>query len=165
MDGGKSKGICDLRKVVMVFPDHLPGQIHFHPGEIFDGTIAAPGPEQLLKLGAAYGIASAELLDGQILVDMGLHIFQNLREELSVRLLLDGFDDGRIDRCGADHVPADQLDQKLLQIQPDQLFSGKTGTFRTDQLFLVGIIHPSLKYMSGFLNDLRQKDPFRFADL
>ena len=57
------------------------------------------------------------------------------------------------------------LDQKLLQIQPDQLFSGKTGTFRTDQLFLVGIIHPSLKYMSGFLNDLRQKDPFRFADL
>ena len=96
---------------------------------------------------------------------MSLHIFQNLREELSVRLLLDGFDDGRIDRCGADHVPADKLDQELLQIQSDQLFPGKTGTFRTDQFFLVGIIHPSFKYMSGFLNDLRQEDPLRFADL
>ena len=65
-----------LGEIIMVFTDHLLGQIHLHPGEIFNSAVAASAPEQLLELGAAYGIAPAQLFDGQGLIDMGLHIFQ-----------------------------------------------------------------------------------------
>ena len=96
MDGGEAERVCDLGEIIMVFTDHLLGQIHLHPGEIFNSAVAASAPEQLLELGAAYGITPAQLFDGQGLIDMGLHIFQYLREKFAVCLLFDGFDDGRM---------------------------------------------------------------------
>lgn len=108
MDGGEAEGIGNLGEIIMVFPDHLFGQIHFHSGEIFNGTVAASGTEQFLELGAANGITPAELLDGQCLADMGFHILLYLREKLSVSFLLDRFYDGRIDGLvGSYHVAPD----------------------------------------------------------
>ena len=97
---------------------------------------------------------------------MGLHIFQYLREKFAVCLLFDGFDDRRMGgrRC-THHVAADQLDQQLFQIETDQLFSGETGAFGQEQFFLIGIVHPSVEDILRFLDDLRQQQPFRFADL
>ena len=68
-------------------------------------------------------------------------------------------------RQGADHVAADQLDEKLLQIKPYQLFSGKLRIFIPHQFFLIGVIHTSCKGMSGLLDNLRQKKPLRIIDL
>lgn len=30
MDGGKPKPVCDLGKIILVFPDHLFCEIYFH---------------------------------------------------------------------------------------------------------------------------------------
>ena len=166
MDGGEAEGVGDLGKIVMVFPDHLLGQIHFHPGEIFDGAVAGSGSEQFLELRAADGIASAELFDGQRLADMGLHIFLHLREEFAVGFLFDGLYDVRVEGLvGSYHITADQLNEQLLQIESDQLFPGKTGAFGKYEFFLIGIVHAPGEDVFRFLDDLGQKEPFRLADL
>ena len=120
MNGTEPQRICDLGKIVMILPYHLLDQIDLHSGKVFDSAIAASGPEEFLELGAAYGIASAKLLDGQGFADVEFHIFQYLGEKFSIGLLLDGLYDDRIDGLvGPDHIAADQLDQQLFQIKPD----------------------------------------------
>ena len=120
MNGGEAKSICYLGKIIMVFPDHLFGKIHLHSGKVFNGTVAASGSEELLELGAAYGVASAELLDGQGFADMKFHVFLYLGEKFPISFLLDRLHDSGIDGLvGTDHIAADQLDQQLFEIKPD----------------------------------------------
>lgn len=108
MNGGEAESIRNLGEIVMVFPYHLLGQIYLHSGKVLNCTVAASGPEKFLKLGAAYGIASAELFDGQGFTDVKLHIFLYLSKKFSVGFLFDGLHDSGIDGLvWTGHITAD----------------------------------------------------------
>lgn len=77
MNGGITQPIRYLCKIQLVVPYHLLSGIDLHPGEEFDHSAALGVPEQLLELGASYQVIFAYFINGELLVDMLLHIPHN----------------------------------------------------------------------------------------
>ena len=74
MDGGIPQLIRNLRKVQLLVPYHLLGGVNLHGGEEFNHPAALGIPEQLLQLGTPYQVILTDLINGELLIDMLLHI-------------------------------------------------------------------------------------------
>ncbi len=169
MNGRIAKLFGDLCEIQPVHPYHFLCRVDLHQGEILDDPKAAAVFEDLLKLGSADQVSAADLVDGDGCVDMDFQIFRDPVEDLSIAFALGGFEHPGIGkllmkRCGIG-ISADQMDQKLLQIETDQLFGAEQLRFLSWHVLQVWVIQPAVEAASCLADDIGKDIAFCFVDL
>ena len=117
MDRGIAELVRNLGEIQPLTADELFGRIDLHAGKIVDDPTAAPFAEQLLHLGAADQVVTADLLDGkltgQVVFQIGKEPFVNIPVRSAVLKIMHGIDsvnpdggrkrDKAVVRCYAAH--------------------------------------------------------------
>lgn len=119
MNGRISETLGNLCEVHMVGADHLLGGIDLHCGEIVDDPLSAFVAKELLKLGTANQIVSADLFYCNVGRNMLFQIIDHAVENLTVTAALHRFE--RLsDRCflmnGLICIAPCHVNQKMFQI-------------------------------------------------
>ena len=131
MDRGIAELVRNLGEIQPLTADELFGRIDLHAGKIVDDPTAAPLTEQLLHLGAADQVVTADLLDGKL---TGQVVFQIGKEPfVNIPVRSAPVTDGRF-------LLTDEPDEELFQIKLDHLkasegsVSGKFHLFLSNQI-------------------------------
>lgn len=117
---------------------------------------------QRLYLGFACESIPAELLNGQMLLNVGRHIINDTVIDFILFPTDAGFTSGK--RLRNITVPAQQMQQKKLQIQMNELLTACRDVTFFKKLCLVGVIQPAVKGFSRSGDDLCQQTAFLRVD-
>ena len=137
MDGGIAQPVGDLGKIQLVAANQFLGCVDFHQGEKFHHPAAVQFLKQLLQPGAADQSVFANIFNGQLFIDVLLHVTDNPVIGLigASQAGMSGIR-GR-NRQGVGKIAAVQMDEQFLQIIADQLLRPKTGSICIAHQFLL----------------------------
>lgn len=160
MDRRIAQFFGNLGEVHLVCTHKLFCSVNFHAGKIFNDSKTALLLENLLEMGAADHIIPADLLEGQMLVQMLFQIPGNKGKNLLVTFLLGGL--GGLERkffCKAAFfmVSAQQMNEEMFHIDFNQLQRTKRKLFIEKYFFLVRVVQPACKTFFGFRDNRGQE--------
>ena len=162
MDGGITEGIRDLRKVCLFLPDHLFCFLDFQIRKVVDHPAVLFFLKELLQLGFSHKIRLADLIEGQLAVQMIFHIQKDPLVEDGIVFFPGGFF-GRIWLFFLFEA-AKHRQEKQFQIKLDHLFRGKGGTGAPFHFLGKGVIERRCDAVAGLADDLSEKRFFRLTD-
>ena len=162
MDGGITEGIRDLRKVCLFLSDHLFCFLDFQIRKVVDHPAVLFFLKELLQLGFSNKIRLADLIEGQLAVQMIFHIQKDPLVEDGIVFFPGGFF-GRI-RLFFLFEAAKHRQEKQFQIKLDHLFRGKGCTGAPFHFLGKGVIERRCDAVAGLADDLSEKRFFRLTD-